>query len=67
MPNEIATIKDADGKQWTGPVVSVWRIDNRSLLSGYLTGGFSLLFQSRKSATVRVNGELHYGERVDET
>ena len=64
MPNEIASIIDADGKLWTGPVVSIFRISYLSILLAILTGGLSLLFQSRNKMTVRVNGDLHYGTLV---
>jgi hypothetical protein len=67
VPNEIATIMDADGKLWTGPVVSIFRIDFLSILLAILTEGLSLLFQSRKKMTVRVNGDLHYGTLVGKT
>jgi hypothetical protein len=61
MRNEIVTIRDSDEKIWTGPIVSIFRIDNWALLWAWLTSGLWLLFQSRKHVTVRVNGELHYG------
>ena len=66
MRDEIATIRDADGKLWTGPIVAVGRIDNWALFWGWITGGFSLLFQSRKRVTVRANGALHYGLPVED-
>jgi hypothetical protein len=65
MRDEIVTITDADGKTWTGPIIAVGRIDNWALFWGSLTGGFSLLFQSRKRVTVRANGGLHYGLPVE--
>jgi hypothetical protein len=65
MRNEIITIKDSDGKIWTGPIVSIFPIDNWSLLWAWLTSGLWLLFQSRKRVTVRVNGELHYGFEIN--
>lgn len=64
MPKEIVTIRDAEGRLWTGPLVSMGRIDNRALLWGWLTEGFSLLFQHRRYVTIRVDGALRWGRPV---
>lgn len=66
MRDEIATVKDADGKVWTGSIVAIGPIDNWALFWGWITGGFSLLFQSRKHVTVRADGKLHYGRLIEE-
>jgi hypothetical protein len=64
VPKEIVTIRDAEGQLWTGPIVAMGRIDNRALLWGWLTEGFSLLFQYRKYVTIRVDGKLRWGRLV---
>jgi hypothetical protein len=66
MRDEIASVEDAHGRVWTGPIVAVGRIDNWALFRGWITGGFSLLFQSYKYVTVRADGELHYGRLIEE-
>jgi hypothetical protein len=65
MHHETATIRDDDGKVWTGPIVAMGRLDNRTLLWGILTGGLSLLFQPRGHVTIRVDGQLRSGLRVE--
>ncbi|KAB2910371.1 MAG: hypothetical protein F9K29_25050 [Hyphomicrobiaceae bacterium] len=64
MIKEIVTIRDDEGRQWTGPLVALGRIDNRGLFRGVLTDGWSLLFQSRKYVTIKVDGILRSGREV---